>query len=96
MRTVEIHTCNSVYENGEVVGGYHENHRITYLQNANHVIATIDSIVKNNLLHGCNDTVLEDVIVSCNHHGTVEELREHYSNGFVGKVKISIDYIFNL
>ena len=59
MKNVEILTCNSMYKDGECVGGYHEIHKINYLQNVNHLIASIDSIVKNNLLHGCDDTILE-------------------------------------
>lgn len=46
MKSVEIMTCNSMYKDGECVGGYHEIHRINYLQNSQHLIATIDSIIK--------------------------------------------------
>ena len=46
MKSVEIVTCNSMYEDGECVGGYHEIHRINYLQSVNHIIASIDSIIK--------------------------------------------------
>lgn len=44
MKNIEIMTCNSVYKNGECVGGYHEIHKINYLQNIQHLIASINSI----------------------------------------------------
>lgn len=46
MKSVEIMTCNSIYKDGECVGGYHEIHKINHLQNSQHLIATIDSIIK--------------------------------------------------
>lgn len=92
MKNVEIMTCNSMYKDGECVGGYHEIHEIKYLQNINHLIATIDSIVKNNLLFGCDDTVLKSVSVSCSNQSVVDVINEHYK-GFCGKVKIEADLI---
>lgn len=93
VKNVEITTCNSMYEDGECIGGYHEIHNIKYLQNVNHLIATIDSIVRNNLLYGCEDTVLNSVLVSCSDRSIVDELNKHY-NGFCGKVKIEVEFIF--
>ena len=49
MKNIEIITCNSMYKDDECVGGYHEIHKISYLQNSQHLIAPIDSIIKNNL-----------------------------------------------
>ena len=46
MKNVEIFTSNSAYENGVCVGGYHEIHKINYLQNAQHLIAVVESVVK--------------------------------------------------
>lgn len=92
MMSAEIMTCNSMYNDGECVGGYHEIHEIKYLQNVNHLIATIDSIVKNNFLFGCDDTVLESVSVSCSNQSVVDVINEHYK-GFCGKVKIEADFI---
>ena len=63
MKNVEIFTSNSAYENGVCIGGYHEIHKINYLQNVQHLIATVESIVKTNLLYGCDDTILEDVTI---------------------------------
>lgn len=92
MKNVEIMTCNSMYKDGECVGGYHEIHKINYLQNINHLIVTIDSIVKNNLLYGCDDTVLESVSVSSRDKDVIDLLNEHYK-GLCGKVKIEIGFI---
>lgn len=92
IKSVEILTCNSMYKDGECVGGYHEIHTINYLQNINHLIATIDSIVKNNLLYGCDDAVLESVSVSCSDQSVTDALNEHYKE-FCGKVKIEAGFI---
>lgn len=92
MEKIEILTCNSMYKDGECVGGYHEIHEIKYLQNVNHLIATIDSIIKNNLLFGCDDTVLESVSISCNDQGVIDVINEHYK-GLCGKVKIEAEFI---
>lgn len=92
MKNVEIMTCNSVYKNGECVGGYHEIHKINYLQNIQHLIATIDSIIKNNLLYGCEDTVLEEICVSCEEQKMEEEINNHY-NGFCGQVRVQAGMI---
>lgn len=92
MKSVEIMTCNSIYKDGECVGGYHEIHKINYLQNVQHLIATVDSIIKNNLLYGCDDTVLEDVCISCSDQKVIDEVNEHYK-GFCGKVKVNVGFI---
>ena len=92
MKSVEIMTCNSMYKDGECVGGYHEIHKINYLQNSQHLIATINSIIKNNLLYGCNNTVLEEVSVSCEDRKITDEINEHYK-GFCGKVKVDVGFI---
>ena len=92
MKSVEIMTCNSMYKDGKCVGGYNEIHKINYLQNTQHLIATINSIVKNNLLYGCNSTVLEEVSVSCGDPKITDEINEHYK-GFCGKVKVNAGFI---
>lgn len=91
MKNIEILTCNSMYKDGKCVGGYHEIHKINYLHNINHLIATIDSIVKNNLLYGCDDTVLESVSVSCSDKDVIDSLNNHYK-GLCGKVKIAVGF----
>ena len=73
MKNVEIFTSNSAYKNGVCVGGYHEIHKINYLRNTQLLIATIESIVNNNLVYGCDDTVLEDVTVSCDNQKVIDK-----------------------
>lgn len=92
MKNIEILTCNSMYQNGECIGGYHEMHKINYLQNIEHLTATIDSIVKNNLLYGCDDTVLESVLVSCSDQSVIDAINKHYK-GLCEKVKIEAGFI---
>ena len=87
MKNVEILTCNSKYENGKCVGGYHEIHMVEYLSCVSHLIATIDSIIKNNLLYGCNEASLESVLISCYDQNVIDEINRHY-NGMCGKIKI--------
>lgn len=85
-------TCNSMIENGEYVGGYHELHEIRYLSGMEHLIATIDSIIKNNLLYGCEDTMLEDVVVDCDDSHAVTYIAEHCKDIFhYPNVKLSIN-----
>lgn len=91
MKYADILTCNSMYKDGECVGGYHEIHTINYLQNINHLIATIDSIIKNNLLYGCDDTVLESVSVHCDDKTVIDALNEHYK-GFCGKIELRVEH----
>ena len=91
MKSVEIMTCNSMYKDGECVGGYHEIHKINYLQNSQHLIATVESIVKNNLLYGCDDTILEDVTVSCDNQKVIDEINKYF-NGRCGNVKVYVEF----
>lgn len=88
---MEIVTCNSMYEKGECVGGYHEIHKINFLQNVDHAIATINSVIKNNLLYGCEDTVLEDVIVSCSDDDTTDKINKYYQE-HPTKVKVTANF----
>lgn len=92
MKNIEIMTCNSVYKNGERVDYYHEIHKINYLQNTQHLIATIESIIKNNLLFGCDNTVLEEICISCADQKVTDEINEHYK-GKCGRVKLNAGFI---
>lgn len=89
--TVEIMTCNSSYQNGECDGGYHEIHTIKYLQSVDHIIATIDSIIKNNLLYGCKDTILEEIVVSCDNERIVEEINNYYKQRVI-EIKVQAGF----
>lgn len=78
----DVMTFNSMYKDGEIVGGYHEIHNIAFLSNTEHLIATVDSIIKNNLLYGCDDTVLERVYVGCDDLNAVEYIIKHCDDIF--------------
>lgn len=92
MSDIEVLTYNSMYNGEKCVGGYHEIHEIKNLQNIKHLIATIDSIVKNNLLYGCDETMLESISVFCGDKSIIDVLNKHYK-GFCGKVKIKVEVI---
>lgn len=80
---VTIITANSMYKNNQCIGGYHEIHEVNYLQNVEYVIATINSIIKNNLMYGCVDTVLESVEVLCENTATQIYIEEYFKNSFL-------------
>lgn len=89
---VEVRTCNSIYESGECVGGYYETHIAKCLSDVKHIIATVESIVKNNLLYGCTDTVLEEIQISCEDIEISKEL-ENYFQRF--PIKVLVEYVCN-
>ena len=82
MMKAEIITCNSKFENGKCIGGYHETHRVGCLNIKEHLIATIRSIIENNLKYGCDDTILETVMVGCNDHSVVEYINKNLNSIF--------------
>lgn len=94
MKNIEITTCNAIYKNEECIGGYHEVHKINYLQNLKHLFATIESIINNNLLYGCDKSILEEVVVKCDEH-TCNEIDNHYQ-GKYNKVNIITEIVYNL
>ena len=73
---VTIITANPMYKNNQCIGGYHEIHEVNYLQNVEHVIATINSIIKNNLMYGC-------VEVLCENTATQIYIEEYFKNSFL-------------
>lgn len=74
----EIITTNSKFLNGKGAGGYHATTIARMLSSTDHLVATIDSVIKNNLLYGCKDgVVLEDVIITCNDRNAVDYINEH-------------------
>ena len=89
----QIVTNNSKYVDMKYVSSYHEIHEITGLRNSQHVIATINSIVANNLLFKeCGatllpgyeeypieyDTKLDSVIISSDDQETLKKVMDHY------------------
>lgn len=93
MKVVEILTSNAIYVDEKCVGGYHEIHQINNLQSTQHLIATVDSIIKNNLLYSCKDTILEDVRILCDDSSVVDKVNEHY-NGMCSNVKIYAEIVY--
>ena len=88
-----VTTCNSMIKDGEVNGGYHEMHEIKYLSGMEHLIATIDSIIKNNLLYGCEDTILESVVVDCSDRNAVKYIADHCNDIFrYPKIEVVIHF----
>lgn len=86
----EIITVNNKIVDGNCIGGYHECHDIRYLSSIDHLIASIDTIIKNNLKYGCEDTVLESVMIGCNDHGAVDYINAHHDLFNYTGVKVSI------
>lgn len=89
---IEVTTVNSRYENGSCAGGYYEIHNIQFLSGTKHTIATIESVIKNNLLYGREDTVLEEVMVSCEDSKLLTELKDYF-NEYPIKVEFGSIYV---
>lgn len=92
---IRIMTCNAKYENGEVVGGYHEIHEVKYINGAKHIIATIESIIANNLLYKNDLTVLEAVNVECT-KSLVNPLSNYFTGYSPAGVKIYVSELMEL
>lgn len=88
---IEVMTCNSMYKDGECIGGYYEIHKANYLSNVKHAIATVESIVKNNLLYGCTDTVLEEIDISCKDKEIFKELEKYFQKF---PIKVMVEYVY--
>lgn len=78
----KVTTCNSIMENGVCVSGYHEIHEIKYLSGIKHLVATVNSIIRNNLLYGYKDFVLEEVVVEVDNVDAMEYISKHCKNIF--------------
>ena len=76
---------------GEYVKAYHEIHEINNLSNADHIIATVDSVIHNNLKFKNDDTVLSDVFISCSNENYQREVIKHFSLNPINGVRV--DYI---
>ncbi len=94
MDHIEVILSNSICKNGKSIGGRHEIHKISYLCSLQHIIATIDSIIKNNLLYSWQDEVLDSVEVYCNEKDIVDEISAYYKNNSE-KVKVYV-YFFKV
>ena len=78
---VQIITCNSMYdENNRWVDGYHEIHEIDNLKGTEHFIATVDSIIKNNLKFKNDNSIIDKVIISSNNDKSLSEVINHFKD----------------
>ena len=75
---VIIITSNSLMRDGEYVKAYHEIHEINNLSNVDHIIATVESVIHNNLKFKNDDTVLSDVFISCSDDDFKREVLKHF------------------
>ena len=88
--TAKIMTINSAYKNGRLIGGYNEIHDIKFLSSYDHLFATIESIVKNNLFYGCDDAVLTDIWITVPTKKDMVAVTDHFK-GKCGKIPISVE-----
>ena len=94
MSQVEIKTCNVIYnDENDQLDGYNEVHVITNFQTFDHIFANIESIIKNNLIHGCECTTLEEVTIASDDHNFLQYLEE-YCKGNICGIKVVFEYIF--
>ena len=85
---VIIITSNSLMRDGEYVKAYHEIHEINHLSNIDHVIATVESVIQNNLKYKNDDTVLTDVYVSCTNDDFTKAVVDHYKNNPINGIRV--------
>ena len=81
---IQIVTCNSVYENGVYIKGFHEIHEIDNLQNKEHIVATIKPIVANNIFFKPENATLDMVIISGNNVSIIEKVVDHFKSNPIG------------
>lgn len=92
MRVI-ITTFNVLYKNYEVVEGYSEVHEINRISNIKHLIATIESVVTNNITYKNDKTVLNAIIVSCDDDKVCDVLIKYYDAFQIPNVSVTIDYL---
>lgn len=73
---------------GEYVKAYHEIHEINHLSNVNHIIATVKSVILNNLKFKNDDTVLSDVFISCSNEDYEREVIKYFSLNPINGIRI--------
>jgi ribosomal protein S3AE len=69
-------------KDNDCVGGYHEIHEIKGLKNPMHIIATVTSIISNNIQYKDDDTVLKAVYISFidDNESMEEEVMDYFKN----------------
>ena len=74
----KIMTGNAKSIDGKVAEVFSTTIIAEMLSNTDHLIATINSVIKNNLLYECKDGIkLVMVIIYCNDHDAANYIREH-------------------
>ena len=79
---IKITTTNSTYINGECVENNNEVHEILGLQGFEHILATIESVAKNNLKYKKQNSELDYITVSMSftERDTLKRVIGHYSD----------------
>lgn len=79
---VKLTTINSLYKNKELISTYNEIHEVLGLQNIDHIFATIESVVRNNLKYSNHDIKLESITVSMSftERKTLSKIISHYAD----------------
>lgn len=73
---------------GEYVKGYHEMHEIHNISNADHIIATIESVIENNIKFKNDDTVLTDVFISCTDEDIEKQVIKYFKENPINGIRI--------
>ena len=76
---MQIITCNSLYQNDKYLSGYHEIHEIDNLQNKEHIIGTVQSIVLLNMLYKPDNSILDNIIISGDNNDIIQEVVQFYN-----------------
>lgn len=79
---IKITTTNSTFVNGEFIENCNEIHEILGLQGLDHIIATIESVAKNNLKYKKPNSELDHITVSMSftERKTLEKVISHYAD----------------
>lgn len=79
---IKITTVNSTYKNGECVENNNEIHEILGLQGFEHILATIESVTKNNLKYKKANSELDHITISMSftERKILNDIVNHYDN----------------
>ncbi len=90
---LKVTTCNTKPGIDTEIEWYNETHMVESLCNMDHVISTIDSIIKNNIIYWCEDTILEKIHIMCDDQDTVEYITNYWDIIFrYPNIKVCIDF----
>jgi len=72
-------------------GGYHEIHKISFLSSPEHALATVKSIIENNIKFTDYNCPLVGVDIECSNFNTCELIQNYYSKHSEGlNVRVGI------